>query len=227
MVDAERALGERLGVELADPTLLDLALVHASYASENQVESNQRLEFLGDAVLDLVVAEVLYLTHPELGEGDMSKARIALVNETVLAEIARELDLGAALRLGRGAEADSDREKASILSDAMEAVIGAVYLDGGIDAARRFILSRLGHRLEAAATHPGAEDHKTLVQEWSQATRHLAPSYTIESSGPQHDPRFVATLRVGDEVLGIGEGRSKKAAEQDAARAAWGVVGRA
>jgi ribonuclease-3 len=221
------ALAARLGVELADTTLLELACVHGSFAAEHHVESNQRLEFLGDAVLDLIVAEHLYATHPELDEGGLSKARIAVVNETVLAQVAEDLGLGDSLRMGRGAESEGLRTKPSVLSDALEAVIGAISLSAGHEAASRFVLSQIGQRLEAAAENPGAGDFKSLIHEWAQATYGVVPSYEISTSGPAHDPRFVASLVVGGETLGVGEGRSKKASEMEAAKAAWGVVGHA
>ncbi len=221
------ALATRLGVELADPTLLETACVHGSYAAEHHIASNQRLEFLGDAVLDLVVADHLHATHLELDEGGLSKARIAVVNETVLAEVARELGLGEALRLGRGAEVEGLRTKPSVLADTFEAVIGAIYLAAGLDQARRFVLRSLGDRVEAAAARPGSDDYKSLLQEWAQARHGAHVRYEMTGSGPAHEPCFVATVLLGDEVLGRGEGRSKKSAEMEAAKAAWGVVGHA
>jgi len=214
-------LAGRLGIELADPSLLELARVHPSYTAEHGTTSNQRLEFLGDAILGFVVAEALFLAHPEMGEGGMSKTRIALVNESVLADLARSLDLGSLLLVGRGAEAAGDREKDSVLADAMEAVFGAVYLTAGYEPVRSLVLRLLGDRLEEAAADPGSKDFKSLMNEWSHKEFGQLPCYEVTSSGPAHDPRFVATLKVADRVLGTGEGRSKKAAEADAARAAW------
>ena len=213
-------LVERLGIEISDASLLDLARVHPSYTPEHGVPSNQRLEFLGDAVLGMVVAEALFVAHPDLDEGSMSKARIALVNETVLAELARALDLGELLLLGKGAARSGEAGLDSVLADAMEAVFGAVYLSCGLDEARRLILRLLGDRLEAAADAPGAGDFKSRVNEWVQAQFGVMPTYEITSSGPEHTPTFVATLLVSGRVLATGEGRSKKQAEAAAARAA-------
>ena len=227
MAEVTPMLADRLGIDLADPSLLETACIHGSYAAEHQIESNQRLEFLGDAVLDLLVAEHLFATHPELDEGGLSKTRIAVVNETVLAEVAADLGLGEALRMGRGAEVEGLRSKPSVLADTFEAVVGAIYLGGGPQEARRFVLASLGARIEVAAAHPGSEDFKSLLQEWAQAQHGTQVSYEISGSGPAHDPRFIATVSMSGEVLGRGEGRSKKSAEMEAAKAAWGVVGHA
>jgi ribonuclease-3 len=217
-------LAARLGIEIHDPSLLDLARVHPSYTPEQGLPSNQRLEFLGDAVLGAIVAEALFLAHPDLDEGGMSKARIGLVNEAVLAELARDLGLGELLLMGRGSDRSGDRELDSVLADALEAVIGAVYLSEGLGLARELVLRLLGDRLEAAASDPGAEDYKSRIYEWCQGEMAARPSYEITASGPDHDPTYVATLVVGGRVLGVGEGRSKKQAEARAARAAWGEV---
>ena len=218
-------LAARLGIEISDLSLLDLARVHSSYTPEHGLPSNQRLEFLGDAVLGMVVAEALFIAHPDLDEGDMSKARIGLVNEAVLAELARGLGLGELLLLGKGSDRSGDRELDSVLADALEAVVGAVYLSEGLDAARSLVLRLLGNRFEEAAADPGAQDYKSRIYEWCQGTLGQRPSYELSSSGPDHDPWYVAVLSVGDRVLGRGEGRSKKQAEAEAARAAWGEVG--
>jgi ribonuclease-3 len=188
------------------------------------VPSNQRLEFLGDAMLGAIVAEALFVAHPDLDEGGMSKARIGLVNESVLAELARDLGLGELLLMGKGSDRSGDRELDSVLADALEAVIGAVYLSEGLGVARELVLRLLGDRLEAAASDPGAEDFKSRIYEWCQGELGARPTYEITASGPDHDPTYVATLVVGGTVLGVGEGRSKKQAEARAARAAWGEV---
>jgi ribonuclease-3 len=217
-------LAARLGIEIDDLSLLDLARVHPSYTPEHHVPSNQRLEFLGDAVLGLVVAEALFVAHPDLDEGGMSKARIALVNESVLAELGRDLELGEHLLLGKGADRSGDRDLDSVLADAMEAIFGAVYLTAGLDEVRRLIIRLLGTRIEAAATEPGSQDFKSRIYEWCQGTLGARPTYEITVSGPDHDPRYVAALKVGGRVLGVGEGRSKKQAEAHAAHAAWGEI---
>jgi len=220
---AIEVLCERLGVQPTDPSLLELALVHASWAAEHDAASNQRLEFLGDAVLGLVVAETIFLAHPELDEGGLSKARIALVNETTLAEIASEIGLGDLLVLGRGAEGEGLRTKPSVLSDALEAVIGATYLSDGIEAARALVRSLLGDRIEAAADEPGARDFKSLLHEWAQATSR-ALSYSVTESGPPHERRYEALVMLDGTTIASGGGRTKKSAEMDAAKAAWGEI---
>jgi ribonuclease-3 len=220
---AAEALAQRLGIAPADPSTLELALVHASWAAEHGQASNQRLEFLGDAVLGLVVAEAVYLGYPDLDEGGLSKVRIALVNEAALAEIAREIGLGDLLVLGRGAEGEGLRSKPSVLSDALEAVIGATFLVEGIDVARRLVLELLGDRLAAAAGEPGAADFKSLLHEWTQgAGRVLA--YSVTESGPPHDRWYEARVALDGTVVASGGGRTKKSAEMEAAKAAWGEI---
>ena len=201
-----------------------LALTHRSWCAENAGEaSNERLEFLGDAVLGLVVTDHIFTAHPEMPEGSLAKLRAAVVSEPTLAAVAAELGVGDALRLGKGEDASGGREKASILSDAMEAVIGAVYVDGGLAAARRLVLDLLSDRIEgvvAGPGGPGGADHKTQLQELVARRFETAPSYDVVDDGPDHEKRFFATVRVGDGVVGRGEGRSKKLAEQAAAGAA-------
>ncbi len=175
-------------------------------------------------MLDVVVAEVLFRTCPDLAEGDLSKARISLVNETTLAEVARSIDLGAHLLVGRGAETEGARDKPSVLSDALEAVIGAVYLVDGLDGASALIVKLMGDRIALAAKSPGAENFKGMLNEWAQAERGTSVTFTSRQDGPPHDPVFTAEARLGDEVLASGTGKSKKSAEIDAARAAWGKV---
>ena len=211
MAAAIEVLCERLGVQPTDPSLLELALVHASWAAEHDAASNQRLEFLGDAVLGLVVAETIFLAHPEL------------VNETTLAEIASEIGLGDLLVLGRGAEGEGLRTKPSVLSDALEAVIGATYLSDGIEAARALVRSLLGDRIEAAADEPGARDFKSLLHGWAQATSR-ALSYSVTESGPPHERRYEALVMLDGTTIASGGGRTKKSAEMDAAKAAWGEI---
>ena len=224
MTEGSQHLCDRLGLTLRDPSLLEQALVHASFSPEHGVASNQRLEFLGDAVLDVVVADVLFRTCPDLAEGDLSKARISLVNEAALADVARSIELGDHLLLGNGAEAEGARDKPSVLSDALEAVIGAVYLSEGLAAASALIVSLMDDRIAAAAKSPGAENFKGMLNEWAQAERGMSVTFTARQEGPAHDPVFTAEARLGTDVLAIGTGRSKKSAEIDAARAAWGKV---
>ncbi len=219
MADDLDAVELRLGHRFADAALLRLALVHRSFASEYEGEvTNERLEFLGDAVLSLTVAEELYRSW-DLSEGEMAKVRAAVVNEASLAAVARGLGLGEALLLGKGEEASGGRSKASILADAMEAVLGAVFLDGGLDAARRLVRQRWGELLAARADAPGRLDYKTRLQE-VLARDGRVPEYEVEGEGPDHAMTFTAQVRIGGEVVSSGSGSSKKRAEQDAARRA-------
>ena len=183
--------------------------------------SNERMEFLGDAVLGLIVADHCFRSYPAWAEGDMAQVRAAVVNTNVLAEVAAELRVGEAVRLGRGEATSGGRGKASILADSFEAVIGAIYLDGGWEAAQRFVLEHLGGRIPAAAAGPGSDDHKTRLQELVVHMHGHAPRYDVVGSGPDHDRRFTATVFVAGDQVGTGVGRSKKDAEQAAARAAW------
>ena len=213
----EAALGT--GIEAG---LLGRALTHRSYAYEHGgLPTNERLEFLGDAVLGIVVTDALYTTHPDLPEGALAKLRASVVNTRALAGVARRLELGRWISLGRGEEATGGRDKNSILADTMEAVIGAVYLDRGISGAT-VLVRTLFDPLMAAAASEGAElDWKTALQE-VMASRGLGvPDYRITESGPDHDKRFAAQVLVAGEPLGAGDGRSKKEAEQVAAEAAW------
>ena len=197
-------------------------MAHRSWCAEvSGEESNERLEFLGDAVLGLVITDHVYRTYPGLPEGELAKVRASVVNSALLAEVAAELDIGAWLLLGKGEDASGGREKPSILADAMEAVIGAVYLDGGWSAAAGLVLSLLGERIADAAAGPGGSDYKTRLQELVARAFDQLPRYVVADEGPDHAKRFFATVMVGGVERGRGEGRSKKQAEQAAARAAW------
>jgi ribonuclease-3 len=197
-------------------------MAHRSWCAETPGEgSNERLEFLGDAVLGLVVTDHIFRTYPELPEGELAKVRASVVNAEALAEVASELGLGPALLLGKGEDASGGREKPSILADAMEAVIGAVYLDGGWDAAAELIMGLLADRVEEGAAGPGGQDFKTRLQELAARQFEQLPRYEVTDEGPDHAKRFFATVLVGGVRRGKGEGRSKKQAEQQAAREAW------
>lgn len=217
-------LVDRLGYRFQEQALLTQALTHPSWCSEHGGESNQRLEFLGDAVLGLVVAHQLYLDSPDLREGELSKARAAVVRSEVLARAAGDLAVGEALLLGRGEESSGGRSKPSILEDALEAVIGAVYLDGGFEAARRVIVEHLGRHLREAAVSQRHDDPKSTLQEHQARSGGPLPRYEHRVDGPDHDRTFHATAFLGDREVGRGTGRSKKQAEQEAARSAWSTV---
>lgn len=208
-----------IGYQFANPDLLKLALAHRSWCAENrQAESNERLEFLGDAVLGLNVADEIYVHYPELPEGQLAKLRAGVVNSVTLAEIARGIDLGDSLLLGKGEQATGGADKQSILADALEAVIGAVYLDGGFEAARDVVLRLWGDAIaQSVVEGPGGFDHKTRLQEMAVAVYERPPDYVVDTSGPDHARVFTARVVVGDEVLGAGTGSSKKEAEQAAA----------
>ena len=198
------------------------ALTHRSWCAEHPGdESNERLEFLGDAVLGVVVTDHLFSAFPDLPEGQLAKARAAVVSSTTLAEVGRELGVGLDLRLGKGEDASGGREKASILADAIEAVLGAMYLDGGVEPVRRLVLEQLSERIDQAAERPGDKDYKTRLQEVAAHDGFTPPVYALTESGPDHHKRFHATVAVGGERLGAGTGTSKKEAEQKAARAAY------
>jgi ribonuclease-3 len=215
------AVAAKLGIEPRRPALLRQALVHSSAEQELNLISNERLEFLGDAVLDLIVAEHLYRSHPDLAEGELTKVKAVAVSEPVLAAVARALDLGPYLVLARGEEQTGGRTRSSTLADAVEAIIAAVYLDRGFRAARALVLRLLADHLDAIERHEYEPDYKTLLQEKVQEVQRTPPTYRVVSeSGPDHDRTFVAEARAGRQVLGRGVGKSKKQAEQAAAREA-------
>ena len=220
---------DEIGVGLPDE-LLTLALTHRSYAYENGgLPTNERLEFLGDAVLELVITDELFHRHPERPEGDLAKLRASVVNTTALADVARGLTpdgLGAYLLLGRGELNSGGADKSSILADAMESLLGAVYLQHGIDTARAVILRLFGTLLDTAPTLGAGLDWKSSLQELTSARGLGAPSYLVTASGPEHDKRFSATVVVMDVEYGAGAGRTKKEAEQKAASVAWTALDR-
>ena len=205
-----------------DEPLLLRALTHRSYAYENGgLPNNERLEFLGDSVLGLVVTDSLYVDHPDLAEGQLAKLRAAVVNMRALADVARTLGLGEYLLLGRGEESTGGRDKASILADTMEAVIGTVYLSSGLSAAATFVHHLLDPLMRSSATLGAGLDWKTSLQELTASASLGVPEYRVTEEGPDHEKVFTARAVVGDEVLGEGIGRSKKEAEQKSAEIAW------
>jgi ribonuclease III len=215
---------DALGVDLPDE-LLTLALTHRSYAYEHGgLPTNERLEFLGDAVLGLTVTDELFHRHPDRSEGDLAKLRASVVNTQALAEVARNLTddgLGVHLLLGRGEVNTGGADKSSILADSMESLLGAIYLHHGIDAVREVILRLFGALLETAPTLGAGLDWKTSLQELTAARGLGAPAYQVTSTGPDHDKEFTAVVVVMNTEYGSGVGRSKKEAEQKAAEAAW------
>ena len=211
----------RLGVPEEIGGIYELALTHRSYAFENgeSAHHNERLEFLGDAILDAVVTTLIYERYPELSEGEMARMRASVVNTDALAELGRELGLGEHFRLGKGEESSGGRDKASLLANVFEALVGAVYLDRGLPVITDALVPLFEPRL--AASDAGARyDSKTALQEIAVKTTGALPSYRVASSGPDHDKRFVAHVYVGQDLKGTGSGRSKKEAEQQAAREA-------
>lgn len=217
-----RHLEQALRHKFRDGALLERALAHRSYCAEHpDTLSNERLEFLGDAVLGLIVTDYMFDEFPHMPEGELAKLRASVVNSDVLADIAREVGLGGALLLGKGEDTSGGRDKPSILADAMEAVIAAVYLDGGWGPARKLVLRLLETRITEGASGPGGHDYKTRLQELATQTFDQLPRYQVQHEGPDHSKRFFATVLLRGEIWGTGEGRSKKQAEQAAARVAW------
>jgi len=215
--DARDALIEALGVDLPAP-LLEQALIHRSYSYEHgSIPTNERLEFLGDAVLGFVVTDALFRAHPDDAEGQLSRMRISVVSRTGLAQVARALGVGEAVRLGRGETAQGGHDKDSILADTTEALIGAVYVAHGIEVAYEVVARIAGPLLSAARQAAVDSDQKTTLQMLAAERGHPPPEYDVDTGGPIHDRVFLARVRVGAEVLGEGTGRSKKVAEQAAA----------
>jgi ribonuclease-3 len=219
--DGHAELGRLLDVSL-DPALLERALTHRSFAYENgRLPTNERLEFLGDSVLGLVVTDTLYRSHPELPEGQLAKLRAAVVNMRALAVVGRALRLGEFVRLGRGEESTGGRDKSSILADTLEAILGAVYIDRGLVQASRLVHRLFDPLIDEAATLGAGLDWKTSLQELTATAAMGVPEYDVSESGPDHQKLFTAIAQVGGEAYGEGTGRSKKEAEQEAAAAAW------
>lgn len=217
-------LQEILGVTFNNSSLLEQAVVHSSYVNENPVfvsSHNERLEFLGDAILGFVVAEKLYQDFPDLSEGEMTKLRSALVRRDTLARVARAVRLGDFLYLGKGEEASGGRGKMANLAGALEAVIAAIFLDQGAATTRNLVLRLLSEELAKVASQGVDVDYKSQLQELTQSRHQLTPTYRlIEAVGPDHDKRFTVEVMAGDMVLGKGAGKSKKLAETEAARSA-------
>ena len=211
---------ENLGYVFNEIELLTSALTHRSWCAEFGGTSNERLEFLGDAVLGLVVTQNIYLSNPDIAEGQLAKIRSAVVSSKALAGIAEQICVGQALCLGKGEESSGGRSKSSILADALEAIIGAIYLDGGITSATEVIERLFKDIISEASMEPGVHDYKTRLQEFSAQHFGIAPTYQVEAKGPDHNREFSALVRIEDQTFGPGAGTSKKNAEQEAARIA-------
>ena len=220
--DPAEGLEHAFGIRFNDRSMAETALIHRSYAFETGLDNtNERLEFLGDAVLGLVVTDLAYRQFPDLSEGELAKLRAATVNMNLLAEVASDLRLGDLVLLGRGEEMSGGRTKPSILADAMEAVLGAVYLDRGLNGSRKLIERLFWPRMDAYAHGEGARDYKTMLQELASQDLHAMPDYRLSERGPDHEKEFTATVHLAGKPWGSGVGRSKKEAEQQAARGAF------
>lgn len=227
MTDSATPLEQKLGYAFGNRALLQEALRHSSFVNEQPdaaLRDNERLEFLGDAVLNLVIGHMLMESHPHLDEGNLSRMRATLVNESRLARISRSLDIGGVLCLGKGEIQTNGRQKKSILADALEAILAAVYLDGGFQAAFGLVNRLFAAHVASIAGKRTDQDYKSRLQEQVQTTGNAMPCYQIiGESGPDHDKTFDVQLQVGETVT-EGSGKSKKAAEQDAARKALGIL---
>ena len=222
------ALQETIGVSFKDNSLLEQAMLHTSYINElpsSTLDSNERLEFLGDAILGFIVAEKLYQEFPEFTEGEMTKLRSALVCRDALAKVARGIRLGDYLYLGKGEETSGGMHKAANLARVLEALIAAIFYDQGLAVTRSFVLKLLDKELKKAIEHGTVFDYKSRLQEIIQSRKQLTPTYRlVEAAGPDHDKRFIVEVMFGDVVWGTGVGKSKKSAETEAARSALGRI---
>ncbi len=223
MTEAEK----KIGYEYKDVGLLENALTHSSYANERRTKDNECLEFLGDSVLSIIVSDYIYRNVKDVTEGDLTKIRAALVCEESLANIAKRIDLGNLIYLGHGEEMSGGRERASIVSDAFEAVLASIYLDGGMEAAREWLLSLIGQDIRNALSGAMFHDYKTMLQEIVQKNKSGSVEYRLKSSsGQDHDKRFTMAAVVNNKDAGVGRGRSKKEAEQNAAKQALISMGK-
>jgi ribonuclease-3 len=220
-----KSLQQQLGFAFKDESLLQQAFIHSSYTNENPdlpVADNERLEFLGDALLSFIVADELYLKFPDFHEGELTEMRASLIRQETLAEIAAELGLGEQLLLGKGEEISGGHRKQTNLADAFEALIGAMYIDQGLNAVRNFVLDKLSGKLAKVKATGIGRNYKALLQELTQAKHKKLPVYRIaETSGPDHDKRFNVEVTLENRKLGSGSGKTKRAAEMEAARSAW------
>lgn len=214
-----------IGINFKDESLLQQAFIHSSYINENpgsSITDNERLEFLGDALLSFIVAEELYREFPNFSEGNLTEIRTSFIRQETLAEIAAELKLGDYLLLGKGEEASGGRQKQTNLADAFEALIGAIFIDQSLRIATDFVLSKFAAQFKEVKAKGIGRNYKALLQELTQAKYKQLPCYRIkEASGPDHDKSFIMEVALGDRILGSGSGKTKRAAEMEAARLAW------
>lgn len=228
MSDPKKSLVANLGLKFKNDELLELALTHRSYVHEKKLpleQSNERLEFLGDAVLGICIAEMLIHTFPEEPEGVLSKRRAALVNQKTLAKLAESIELGAALKLGKGEEKTGGRKKRSLLCDAFEAVIGAIYMDQGITVTRKYLENIFAELLPDSKKVETSQDYKTRLQEFFQSEFRKSPKYSVvKESGPDHSKTFEVQIEFEGKVVATGKGSSKREAEQDAAHSAFDIL---
>lgn len=222
-------LQEAIGLRFSDQTLLQEALVHRSFLNENpdfDLPANERLEFLGDALLDFIVGEHLYQRFADMDEGDLTSLRAALIKASTLAKFARTIDLGEYIYLSRGEDERGGRSRVGLLADAFEALVAAIYLDRGLAAVKEFLLELLQLEIGRVIEHGLERDYKSRLQEWTQSELHVTPVYrTIMERGPDHAKEFTVEVLVGEKACGRGEGRSKQAAEQRAAQQALKHIG--
>lgn len=217
-----------IGVTFVNPSLLQQALTHRSYINEQQdsnLSDNERLEFLGDAVLDFVVADMLYDQYPGMAEGELTRLRSALVRTETLADLAREHRVGEFLLIGKGEENNGGRDRTNNLCRAFEAVVGAIYLDQGLDAVKQFINPRMNTLEQVVMDEAMHKDARSRLQEWSQANLNITPAYRlVTTTGPDHNKEFVIEVVLGEDVIASGRGHSKQAASQSAASAALALI---
>ncbi|MBU1626404.1 ribonuclease III [bacterium] len=218
-----RNLAKKINLKFKDFEMLDRALIHTSFVNENnhELKDNENLEFLGDAVLNLVVCEYLYSKYPNLDEGDLTKIKSHVVSAEVLATFSKRLNLGDFILLGKGEELTNGREKSSILADTFEALIAAIFLDMGFEKVKKFIISRFKSKIEKSKRSPHKLDFKSRLQEYALENTSRLPEYRIlEETGPNHNKKFKVGLLIQNEIVSVGSGKTKKEAQQNAARVA-------
>jgi ribonuclease-3 len=220
-----QALQQLIGIEFKDEAFLKQAFIHSSYTNENPgspITDNERLEFIGDALLSFIIADELYRRFPSFSEGKLTETRISLIRQETLAVIAAGLNLGDYLLLGKGEEATGGRRKQTNLADTLEALIGAIFLDQGLKVVSDFVIAKFAAQLKEIRVKGIEPNYKALLQELTQARYKKLPAYRVaEASGPDHNKSFVVEVTVGDGILGSGSGKTKRAAETEAARSAW------